>query len=842
MRRIAIMFLVLGGTALAKVPPSNRPVSPERRAKPHRIDSDPIAPPAPRPEPAAAPAAPVPPANPAEEPIGGRDAVLTKCKGRLVEGRLYKWDLAPEIDLQKLVEWASPVLCHPIIVPQNLRQQKVNLIAPGPVYPEEMRRLFFAALNAMGVTVQPQGPKGRELYTIIEAQRAHELPVPLLGPDHPTPSNESYVTKLIRLQHVTPDELMPLLGRIKSKDGDIVAFAPTGMLIVTDSSENIRRMEELLKQLDIQPQGGEKIWVVKLVNTGAAEMSQILEKVFQPKAAGPGAHRPNLAGGTERMLSRIPREPIGGVTPPEGESPSGGGVITVSQIIPEDRSNTLIIVATEKAYQHILGLINRLDQTGGPLDSAADRLHVYPLANANAEDMASTLSSLGISVTRGRSAGGRGGAPAASGPSGGAPALFEGEVKVSSDKATNSLVIVASGKDYFTLRDLIRKLDVARRQVFIEATILEVSLDKARKLGVAAHGGGNLFGGSPNQSLLFGGVEPNSATNSLLFSPAALSGLAAGLRGPEIPNAATTLGLPAGTPVPSFGVFVQALQNNNDVNVMSMPHVLTTDNEKAIIKVGRNLPFPGSLGGGFPGLPGATGATPGVPSFGFGTSVQRQDVALSLELTPHVNDSDFVRLEIDAEISDVASENFNGLGPATDKRTAKTVVVVRDQQPVVIGGLVKDRVSEIVDKVPLLGDIPLLGYLFKFTRKSISKQNLLIILTPYVIKDPSDLRRIFERKIRERREFLDYYSAFNDTRSYEPVVDFRHKRGLLEEINRSAVEAERDAADLRAAESQVRVRRFEGPVEPMPLPPRSPPPPPPVTVPLVPAPDLKEPQ
>src|SRR5256714_5008867 len=336
-------------------------------------------------------------------------------------------------------------------------------------------------------------------------------------------------------------------------------------------------------------------------------------------------------------------------------------------------------------------------------------------------------------------------------------------------------------------------------QVFVEATILEISIDKTRKLGVAWHGGSTLQTGS-DQSLLFGGSEPSSDVNSILFSPAALSGLAAGLRGPAIPGADKILGLPPGTSVPSFGVFIQALQNNGDVNVVSMPHILTTDNEKATIQVGQNLPFPGSLGG-FPtgGATGATGALPGA-SFGFGTSVQRQDVALKLEITPHVNDSDFVRLEIDNELSDVSNPNFNGLGPATSKRTVKSVVTIRDQQSIVLGGLIKDSVSQTVNKVPLLGDIPILGYLFKSTSKTITKQNLLIILTPYIIKDPADLRRIFERKLRERREFMERYSAFRDEKDYEAEVDYRRKRGLLEEVNRTAIEAEEEATEMRNAE------------------------------------------
>jgi general secretion pathway protein D len=420
--------------------------------------------------------------------------------------------------------------------------------------------------------------------------------------------------------------------------------------------------------------------------------------------------------------------------------------------------------------------------------------------------------------------GGRPSPPPASGGSssgGQRTGLFEGDVRISSDKPTNSLVILASGRDYITVRDLIKQLDLPRMQVFVEATILEISIDKTRKLGVAWHGGTTLQTGS-DQSLLFGGSEPSQDVNSILFSPAALSGLAAGLRGPAIPGADKILGLPPGTSVPSFGVFVQALQNNGDVNVVSMPHVLTTDNEKATIQVGQNLPFPGSLGG-FPtaGVPGATGATGSLPgaTFGFGTSVQRQDVALKLEITPHVNDSDFVRLEIDNELSDVANPNFNGLGPATSKRTVKSVVTIRDQQSIVLGGLIKDSVSQTVNKVPLLGDIPILGYLFKSTQKTITKQNLLIILTPYIIKDPGDLRRIFERKLRERREFMERYSAFRDEKDYEAEVDYRRKRGLLEEVNLTAKEAEEEAQEMRSAEQMLgRDMSGEVTVEPVPLP------------------------
>ena len=815
--RVALASLALSAIALAQAPPL-----PPRKGAPAPVPTaKPAVPPSPAPAPTPAPApGATGPQAPSEAAVQkSEDQCLAK---KFPPGKKFKWSLRNEVDLETLVQWASTFLCHPVIVPQNLRQQKVHIYAPEEISVEEARRMFYATLNSMGLTVQPQGLRGREVYTVIESNQSHERAVPFIGPDGTPPSSDQFVTKMVRLKNVSPEEMLAVLQKLKSKDGDIASFGPTQTLLITDAAENIRRMDEVIKLLDQAPLGGDKVWTIKLHNVAASEMAGILEKIFLPKQQG-GA--PAAGGRPHVNLAN----PSAGPSVTGGPSETANVGLTVTAIIPEDRSNTLIIVANERTYQYALAVIHRLDQSGGPIDSAADRVHVYQLANANAEDLAGTLSGLGIGVARGRtgttstSGGAR---PASAAPIGGSTSstgqstLFEGEVKVAPDKPTNSLVIIASGRDYLTLRDLIRRLDLTRRQVFLEATILEVSLDKARKLGLAWHGGDTVGSGS-NQSLLFGGSEPNSSVNSILFSPAALSGLAAGLRGPNIPGAAQILGLPPGTSIPAFGVFVQAIQNNNDVNVVSMPHILTTDNEKATIQVGQNLPFPGMLGG-FPGfgggLPGSTGTTGGGTGFGipgFGTSVQRQDVAIKVEVTPHVNESDFVRLEVDAEVSDVSSPNYNGLGPATDKRTVKSVVVVRDQQPIVLGGLIKDKVAETVDKVPLLGDIPIIGYLFKYTSRTVQKQNLLIILTPYVIKDPSDLRRIFERKIQERKEFLERYSAFQDRNNYDAAIDYRRKRGLLEEINRTAVDAEIEATEIRAAEAAMQGRTWEGPIEPI---------------------------
>jgi general secretion pathway protein D len=209
--------------------------------------------------------------------------------------------------------------------------------------------------------------------------------------------------------------------------------------------------------------------------------------------------------------------------------------------------------------------------------------------------------------------------------------------------------------------------------------------------------------------------------------------------------------------------------------------------------VGENIPYQS----GFSNLGGGAGVAFPVQS------VQRQDVALTLKITPHINASDMVRLEIDQEISDIASRNFEGLGPSWAKRAIKTTVVVRDQQSIVIGGLMSDRVTLSESKIPFLGDIPILGYLFKYSQKTKAKTNLLVLLTPYVIKDQMDIEEIVQRKVREQSEFVRAYSSFSQAQTGgDKQIDYRRKRGLLEEMNHTLELIEKDAAILREAEMQ----------------------------------------
>jgi len=371
---------------------------------------------------------------------------------------------------------------------------------------------------------------------------------------------------------------------------------------------------------------------------------------------------------------------------------------------------------------------------------------------------------------------------------------------VTADKATNSLVIVATQNDYRSLLKVIKKLDIARRQVFVEAVIMEVNMDTTKDVGLAFHAGTTAQIGGETVPLIFGSQFKGQGQNinSLsIVQNLSMRGFLSGLRGPDLEGTESILG--GSYALPSFGVVLQALQTSSNVDVLSTPHILTSDNEEAEIKVGENIPIPAGYGGGMGGMgslmglasmasqagltsgaqSGRYGGFPGMMGMGMG-AINRQEVGLTLKIKPQINEGDYIRMELEEELSEV-KDTSNPLGPTTTKRSAKTVVVVKDQQTVVIGGLMRDKIDVGESKIPFLGDLPVIGWLFRSKRQQKTKTNLLLFLTPYVIESQEDFRTIFERKIRERREFMERF--YGPGREYEAFIDFRRKHGPLADIH-----------------------------------------------------------
>ncbi len=459
----------------------------------------------------------------------------------------------------------------------------------------------------------------------------------------------------------------------------------------------------------------------------------------------------------------------------------------VNRVIVDERSGTLIVITSEADYAIIRRLIEQLDVK---LPGGGGRVHVKKLKNADAQEVATVLSALATGAKQAAQAAGSGGANKA--PAGPVSAdLFSGDVKITPDTATRSLVIIASASDYKNLEEVIDKLDAERRQLYIEVYMLEVSIKHQTDVGAGGHFGVPVPTGA-GQGVAIVGSAPTSALNTLILSPDVFKGLTGGIIGPPVPNTGNLLGL--GRDIPGFGAVIQALQTSSDVNVVSEPHMYAADNQEATIEVGRNVPTQGAFA--FPGGGGGGGIVPV-------QSIERQDVTLRIKVKPYINDARNVTMDVEVEDRDIADTSPT-LGVTTTKRRLKLDKIVgRDGQPFVLGGLIRDRESESVAQVPGLGSIPLLGWLFKSRQRAKEKVNLLLIMVPHIIDSPDDVRRIHERRDKERLEFLARETNFK-RRELPSNVNYRKKSGMLAAIDKEARRMEQEEVSLRRAEEEMR--------------------------------------
>lgn len=697
-----------------------------------------------------------------------------------------------EAPLYDVVKFMACITRRNFIVASNIKQGKtITILSTAPVTVYEAYKAFLSSLDVNGLTLVPAGP----FYKIIETAKAKTEIVPFYGAREDVPAEDRMVTRIIMLKHIDVKDIEAILAKFKTAAGDISSYAPGNSLIVTDMGRNVVRMLKFIDELDV-PTGREKIWVRPVQYASATDMANLITTLFGDKAGGTAA-RP------APRSARRGQQPAAPTAPAAAPNSPSEGAATVSKVIADERSNQLILVATPSAYLKIDRLLRRMDM---PIEGEG-QIHIYYLENATAEDVASTLSSL----TSGTGAAAKGKAGAAAG---GAASLFSGEVKITAHKSTNSLVIESTLKDYMALKRVIQQLDVRRKQVYVEAVIMEISSNKDRKIGISGSGGTtfNIDGNTVPMLLGMGGLGISGLDMQQLTS----GGIAAGLQGPLVDVSTGTTGSSATSgalSIPSYGFLIQAVQSNSDINVLSTPHILTMDNEEAEIVVGKQIPYQASSTGGLQNLLGSygglassalSGVTGGATSSlmsslgglggyggygGYGAYVQRIDVDLTLKITPQISESNFVRLKIDHQLDDVEALDTN-LGPTTSKRKVSNTVVVRDQQPVVIGGLIRDIEVTGVDKVPFLGDIPVLGQLFRTTARRVEKRNLLMVITPYIIEDPSDLHRIHQQKMDEMREFAEYMSTRKA--EYSGEVDYRKKHGVLEDIRRTMERVRKD--------------------------------------------------
>jgi general secretion pathway protein D len=639
------------------------------------------------------------------------------------------------VEIRDLVKTMSELTGKNFLLDEKIRG-RITIISPSKVSVDEAYKVFETILAVNDLTIVEAGM----VTMIIPTRDAKSSTIKTVIGKGYLPRSDTFVTRLIPLKYINASNITQALRGLVSKFGTISVYQPTNTLIMIDSAANINRLLKIIRELDIDIYG-EKIEVIPLENALASEIARIITSLY----AGVRSTTAKARARARRSRRRRKKTVVG----------IAGARPSVSKVIPYERTNSLIVVANQEMIEELRELIAELDVR---VPAGTGNIRVHYLQNSDAEQLSGVLSSLAAGGGA-RAAPGKPGAPAKAGV-----AQFEGGVKITADPATNSLIIISSPQDYETLKEVIEKLDIPRRQVYVEAMIVEMLLRKSRELGLEFRSTNVTEEGLAEAGMEFGGgTNLGAGINAASMNPPAgffgLSGLAvAAFEG------AITFG---GETFLNIGAFFRALQSDTDVNVLSTPNLLTMDNEEAEITVGSNVPFP-------------TGQQIG--SAGITTSaIQREDVGIKLKITPQINESDFIRMNIATEISEVSESPVEGLDPnvvglTTSKRAAQTVVVVKDRQAVVIGGLIKDVVNDAEAKVPILGDIPIIGWLFRYNKHRVEKVNLLIFLTPYIIRDSEDMEQIQMMKEEQSERFeLDSF-GYQEKREYMKM-DLRPEAG-----------------------------------------------------------------
>ncbi len=617
-------------------------------------------------------------------------------------------------EIGEVISTISELTGRNFLYDQDEVRGRVTVVSPVPVTIDEAFRVFESILHVRGLTTVPAPGGALKIVRIGEAARS---PIPTLPADAAVPDRDRFITRLLPLRYVKVDTLSDALKPLISAEASLIAYRPTNTLILTDAAANVRRLEAIVGQVDIETHRAQ-IEVLKVQHADASALAEKLEEIFAERATQ-NAARARASAQTRRSTSEVEPRVAGRGTAVAAEI-SGG-----ARFVADQRTNSIIVIATPATFRQIERFLPLLDYA----PKGSGRIHVVRLQNADAEEMAETLNHLAT-------ASGGGTRPA----SVGAAALAElgSDVRIAADAPTNSLIIQASAKDYGTLSEVIATLDARRPQVMVEALIVELDVTSREEFGLAW-----LIQNELGEGFFSVGIDPAG----VLPEPAGPVPIAtgAGLIGSTVENLTTSiLGKSIFVPgignIPSFQAILTAARDDANADLLSAPVILTVDNEEAEIVIGTEIPVLTTR---------LQAAAPSSGGFQTSQDIARQDVGVTLRLTPQIGAEDTIRLDIFQEITEVTATDPE-LGPTMSNRQFEGTVHVLDGHSLVIGGIVSEVQTQRVDKVPFLGDIPILGWAFKTTSDVVREINLLVILTPHIVREPEDLSRLSE----ERRELF----------------------------------------------------------------------------------------
>ena len=590
---------------------------------------------------------------------------------------------------------------------------RVTLLSNTPITVGEAWKSFLTALDMNGFALIPSGA----FIRIARQRDARDKQLKTYTGDF-APDTDALITRVFPLKYLTAEEVARNFRSFMPANSRIIPYDQTNTVIVTDTGSNIAKLNKLLEILDVEGYDA-GIEVIPVKFASASELSKLIDTLIpgSTAAGGPGGPRFGGGGGGGRFNARRTKE---------------GGIINT--IIADERTNTLIVHANNRGADQVRELVSKLDQklpssTGG-------KVHVIYLQFEDAEQIASTLNNISSASATGSKPGG---------PSGGTgvnpvqASLFEGSIKIAPDKSTNSLVITASPGDFVNIQRIVNKLDIPRDQVFAEVVIMEVTVGHDFDFSA------NVASPTSGLGLLPRGTDLLALATSPLSQAGAILSFAAG-------GTSTIKVNGVDTQVANVQGLIKAIQSNTNSNVLATPQILTMDNTEATFEAVEKVPVASS-----------TVTATGVSS----NSISKENVSLSITIKPQINKmTNYVKLDIKTKSADVSTQHVPaalvGQAFTTVERNANTSVLVGDKDTVVLGGLSRDSIQDSTSKIPILGDIPVLGWLFKAKTSSTNKSNLLIFITPQIIRQYDSVRTVLDRKLKERDEFMESSTGGSD--------------------------------------------------------------------------------
>jgi general secretion pathway protein D len=576
----------------------------------------------------------------------------------------------------------------------------INIVSGRPVSRELAYQVLVSALRVQGYAVV----EGRAATKILPEAEARSQAGPVAGRGT-SAQGEQVMTQVFHLRYETAPQVAAALKPLVGPQQSITANAASNTLVITDAADNLRRLERIIASIDV-PHGDDP-QIIPLKHAAAVEVAANLQRLFPAGAAGglvvtadPRANRLILRADNPGLLARATTL-VAGMDKPE----SGLGNIRVVYL---KNAEAARIAQTLRAI------------LGGETGAGAGGASAPPPATSGSAPLAANAAASNATTTPSLAQ------PSAT-PSG---ALLPGSM-IQADVASNALIITAPESVFNNLQNVIAMLDRRRAQVHIEALIVELTAERAAEFGIQWQ---NLSGLTKTSGThVVGGTNFGGATQNIVGASAGFGALAGGLNFGIVKGQITLPGL--GT-IADLRLLARFLESEAHGNVLSTPNIMTLDNEEAKIVIGQNLPF---VTGSY-----STTGTGGATVTPFQT-YERRDVGLTLKVRPQITEGGVVRIQIFQEASSVqAGSANNAAGPITNKRSLESAVLVDDGATIVLGGLIEDSFGTDEDKVPLVGDLPLLGNLFRYENRTRKKTNLMVFLRPRIVREGSDYQGLTE--------------------------------------------------------------------------------------------------